>query len=128
FAVINGSAKTGTAALTRNEDLTAALGGTTVGPPLTIAAFPSGNGGQDERIVSATYRAGRLWLASTTSCQPATDTAPRACAAYVSLNTSATPAAVVESAVVADVGRDTFLPLVGFSRDGGAYFVMSGSS
>jgi hypothetical protein len=129
FATVTGSAKSGTATLARNEDMTTA--GTVpqlFGPPATIAAFASGNGFQDERITSASYRSGRLWVAATTSCKLQADTDFRACARYILLNTTTTPATVLDDVDFVDLGRDTFMPFVGFSRDASAYFLMSGSS
>jgi hypothetical protein len=128
-ATITGSAKAATAKVAANEDLTA-LGTVPqlVGPPATIAALPSGNGFQDERVVSAVYRGGRLWLTSTTSCRLAEDPDFRACARFIELNTTTVPASVVDDASFTAVGRDTFLPVAGFSRDGTSYLVMSASS
>ncbi|HJP65839.1 MAG TPA: hypothetical protein VKA30_05995, partial [Actinomycetota bacterium] len=125
---ITGSAKSGSAALARNEDLTTAgkVNALTL-PPDTIAAFSTGNGFMDERILSATYRSGRLWIASNDGCTILGD-GPRACARFILLNTSVTPATKLESALLADVERDTFLPTVGFARDGGAYFTVAASS
>jgi hypothetical protein len=129
FGGITGSAKAGTAALVRNEELT--TGGAIpllTPPPPTIAAFPSGNGFQDERVVSAVWQGSHLWASTTTSCKLVADTALRSCARYIELNTATAPATVLEDALVTDLARDTFLPLVGMSRDGGAYFAMSASS
>ena len=126
---VTGGAKSGTAKLARNENLTTSGEVSLLnGPPSTIAAFSSGNGFQDERVVSATWRSGKLYFSSTGSCQLVEDTDPRACARYTLLNTANTPATETESVYLTDVGRDTFLPLVGFSRDGGAYYLMAASS
>lgn len=129
YAAITGSAKAATAVMVRNEDLTT-LGSVAqlVGPPDTIAAFTSGNGFQDERIVATTWRSGRMWLTTTTSCKLEADTDFRACARYILLNTATTPATVLDDTLVVDLGRDTFLPLAGFSRDGYAYFTMAATS
>jgi hypothetical protein len=128
-ARITGSAKAATAAVVLNEDLTS-LGvvDPLVGPPDTIAALPSGNGFQDERLVSASWRSGQLWISTTSSCRVDPDPTFRACVRYVHLDTSTTPATLIEDVWIGDVERDTFLPLVGFSRDGWAYFVMAASS
>ncbi len=129
FATITGSAKSGSAALVRNEDLTAAGTVSLLStPPPTIAAFSSGNGLFDQRILSATYRSGRLWMSSTGSCKVPEDAEFRACARYIHLNTSVTPATNLESVNMVELERDTFLPLVGFARDGGTYFAMAASS
>ncbi len=126
---VTGGAKSGTAKLARNENLTTSGEVSLLnGPPEAIAAFSSGNGFQDERVVSSTWRSGKLYFSSTGSCQLVEDTDPRACARYTLLNTANTPATETESVYLTDVGRDTFLPLVGFSRDGGAYYLMATSS
>jgi hypothetical protein len=129
FGTITGGAKSGSAALVRNENLTASGEVALLnGPPAELAAFTEGNGFQDERVLGTTYRSGRLWLSSAGTCTPAGDTGPRACARYVLLNTTTTPASEIESAYLTDLARDTFLPFVGFSRDGGAYFTVSASN
>jgi hypothetical protein len=129
FATITGSVKGGTVKLARNENLTA--NGTITQlttPPDNFAALTTGNGGADERIVSASYRSGRLWASTTGSCRVTVDAPFRACARFIQLNTTTTPATKVESAYLTDVARDTWLPLVGFSRDGGSYFSVAASS
>lgn len=126
---LTGSAKAGTAKIGAVTDLsTAASVRLLIGPPATIAAFPSGNGFQDERVVSAAWRSGRLWLSTNDACRLDPDPDYRACARFVGLDTSTSPATVVEDATFVEVERDTFLPLVGLSRSGTAYFTMSGSS
>ena len=125
---ITGSAKSGSAVLARNEDLTASgQVPLLTSPPTSIAAFQGGSGYLDERLQSATYRSGRLWISSNASCTILAD-GPRACARFNLLNTSVTPATSLENAYLADVERDTFLPMVGFARDGGAYFTVAASS
>lgn len=130
FATITGGVKAGTAKVARNENLTASGAVTQLGaPPESIAAFGGGgNGFQDERIESVTYRGSRLWAASTGACLVEGDSAARACARFINLSTSTTPATNLESAYLAELERDTFVPIVGFSRDGGAYFSVAASS
>jgi hypothetical protein len=128
-ATVTGSAKAGTAVLAKNEDLTTAGAVSQLfPPPATIAALSTGNGYMDERPLTAAHWNGRLWFSSNASCQLPEDSAPRACARYTLLDTTATPATKIENAFMTELERDTFLPLVGFSRDGTAYFVMSASS
>ena len=99
-----------------------------IGPPQRILAFADGNGFQDEAILTAVWQAGRLWLSANDQCQVDPDPDFHACARFISLDTTVNPAAVVEHADFVDLDRDTFAPLVGLSRDGTAYFLMSASS
>jgi hypothetical protein len=129
YASIGGSAKAGTAVVTGNVDLTVARSIRRLsGPPARVAAFPSGNGAQDERPISAAWRAGRLWMATNDQCMVAPDAVPRACTRYLELATTTTPPSKLQDADFGDAQRDTFLPLVGLARDGSTYFAMSASS
>ena len=129
YAALTGGAKTGTAVLGGQADITVTAGlRPLVGPPQEIAAFGTGNGFQDESILSAVWHGGRLWLSANDQCQVDPNPDYHACARFVALDTTVSPPAVAEQADFLDLDRDTFMPLVGVSRDGTAYFNMSASS
>lgn len=128
YGLVTGSAKAGTAAFTSRADLTTGGLGALIGPPPTLAAFTSGNGYQDERPISAVWRADRLWFSANDTCRPPGDTADRACARFVELDTSVSPPVVVDSGDFGATDADAFHPIVGMSRSGLAYFGFSGSS
>ena len=124
YASVTGSAKTGTAALSGLSDLTASTSlEPLVGPPATIAAFPSGNGFQDERVISAVARAGKVWFSTNATCQPAGQI--RACARIVELDASASPPTTADQAWFLTDDSDTFHPLVGITLNGSAFFTMT---
>lgn len=129
YAHVTGSAKAGTAKLLGNVDLYAAQSiGLLTGPPPTIAAFPSGNGSQDEKIVSAVARGNRMWLGTNGTCRLDPDMTFRACARFIILDTSVSPPTKVSDGFFVDIEVDTFNAQVGVARDGTTYYSMARSS
>ena len=129
YGLISGSAKSGTAKLATNLDLTtAAAMRPLVGPPGTIAAFPSGNGFQDERPLTVVVQGSQLWLSTNDTCRLDPDPTYRACARFIRLNYTTSPPTVLDDVSYVEVERDTFHPIVGVSRDGTSFYAMSASS
>jgi hypothetical protein len=129
YAYVTGSAKAGTAALGGNTDLTVTRSVRRfLGPPGTILAFPSGNGGEDTGVASSVAQGGRLWLGANDDCR--LDPSPdfHACARFVILDTTVAPPAVVDDGDFATTDDDTFHPQVGLSRDGTVFYAMARSS
>jgi hypothetical protein len=126
YATVTGSAKTGTARLTGLADLTVTSSlDPLFGPPVAMAAFPSGNGGQDEQILSAAVRGSRLWFSTNSTCRVSPDPEWHACARFVQLNLATSPVALADDASFLTAGTDTFSPIVGITRNGAAFMTMT---
>jgi hypothetical protein len=129
YATITGSARAGTARLATNIDLTAKRGLLElIGPPETILAMASGNGGLDEAVMSAAVRGSRLYFTSHMTCKTAADIDWRSCARVTELNISTTTPTVVQDVWYVEMEADTFQPVVGIARAGTVFVVMSRSS
>jgi hypothetical protein len=128
YAVVSGGARARTAKTT-TLDLTATLGvAPLTGAQPSILAFGSGNGGQVDAPVSASWRLRRLVVSANAICRPAGDDADRSCARLVELDTTASVPTVVADVTRSKAGSDLFHPVVGFSRDGSLYASMNESS
>jgi hypothetical protein len=127
YGRVVGSARSGTASFVGAADLGAAGLLDFVGPPDSILAFASGNGYQDARPVSAAWRAGRFAVSANDTCKLTDDPEWRACARFIEIDTGGPTATVVESVMFTDLGRDSFNPLVGWSRDGSLFGAFAGA-
>jgi hypothetical protein len=129
YGYVTGSARAGTASLAYLVDLSAARSVRLLtGPPTTIAAFTTGNGAEDDGVVSAIAQGPRLWLAANDICRADPAQEFRACARFAILDTSVVPPAVISDGDFFTPDVDSFHPQVGVARDGTAYFAMSESS
>ena len=128
-ASLTGSAKAGTAKLVGLTNLTSSISlEPLIGPPASIAAFPTGNGHQDERVLSAASRSGKVWFSANATCQVDAEATPHACARFTLLDMTTSPPAVTDQAWFLTADTDTFHPLVGFTRNGAGFFTMTRSA
>ena len=126
FARITGSAKANTAVLSGGVvDLTSAgIVDAMIGPPI-IPALYGADIYFDERPVGVAGRAGHAWLVTNATCTPTGDSAARACARFIELDTTTSPPTLVQDGLYGTSGSDTFLPAVGMATDGKVFLRMT---
>ncbi len=82
----------------------------------------------DGRPTDAIWQSNRLTFVSTYPCTPTGDATERACARVAQLDTATTTPALAQDMLVADNGKDTFVPGVGAALNGTLHVVYSRSS
>jgi len=134
YVAYNGGSYTGVLTVTGRPVLNnVAIVETDLATPVSASPPPATESGGgtvetgDRRYLSASWRAGSLWIAGSDACRPQWSLAVRACIRLVQVST-ATGLAVVQALDLGLAGYDLFMPAVTVSSPGGVYLAGAVSS